>query len=902
MAPRTDEPWHALAGEEVLRRLATSRRGLAPEEARRRLARYGPNRLPEPPPPSPLARFLRQFHDLLIYLLLLAAAITLLLGELVDTAVILAVVLVNAAIGFWQEGRAERAMAAIRRLLAQQALVVRGGHRLPVAAEELVPGDLVVVTAGDRVPADLRLLEAAGLEADESVLTGESVPVAKTAEPVRAEAPLAERRSMLHAGTLITRGRGLGVVVATGPTTEVGRIGRLLEHIQPQPTPLARRFRRFSRRLTGWILALAGATLALGVLVHGRDPGETFMAAVGLAVAAIPEGLPAIVSITMAIGVERMARRRAIVRRLPVIETLGSVDVVCSDKTGTFTKNEMTVEAVALAERVYTVTGSGYAPHGEFRLDGAAADPADHPALLELLEAAVHCSDAELRAEDGSWRVEGDPTEGALLVAALKAGLEPARLRAEVRRLDEIPFDPERRFMAVLVEDRAGRRFIHLKGAPERLLALCRAQRDAAGGTLPLETELWVARMEQLAARGDRLLAVASCEVGPEVVRLPPPERLGDGFVLLGIVGLLDPPRPEAITAVAACQRAGIRVKMITGDHAATARAIARRLGLANPDTVLTGPELDRLDDDALAARVAQVDVFARTTPEHKLRLVELLQRQGHVVAMTGDGVNDAPALRRADVGIAMGRRGSEAAKEAADMVLADDDFATIAAAIAEGRTVYDNIRKAVAWILPTNGAESLVVFLAVAAALVLPLSPVQVLWVNTVTTITLALAFAFEPPEPDVMARPPRRSDEPFLAPELVRRLVLVSVLGTVATFAAFELFARSGASLAEARTAAVHTLVAVEAFYLFAARRITEPALAPGAVASAGPAALAFALVVGAQLLFTYGGPLTAALDAAPVGTAAWGLALVAGGLVLLVVEGDKWWHRRRMAASAR
>ncbi len=900
MAPRGEFPWHACTVEEVLARLEAGPDGLSGEEAKRRLAHFGPNRLPEPPRPSPFRRFVRQFHDVLIYMLLAAAAVTLALGEGVDTLVILAVVVANALIGFWQEGRAERAMEAIRRLLAQRALVVRDGHRRTAPAEELVPGDVVLVTAGDRVPADLRLMEAAGLEVDESPLTGESVPVRKDPEPVRPDAPLAERRDMLYSGTLVTRGRGRGVVVATGRATEVGRIGGLLERIAPTPTPLARRFARFSRYLTLGILLLAAATLAAGVLLHGRPLGEAFMAAVALAVAAIPEGLPAIVTITMAIGVERMARRRAIVRRMPAIETLGSVDVICSDKTGTFTRNEMTVEAVVLARGLVTVTGEGYAPHGEFLADGRPLAPERDATLRELLTAAVLCSDAELRVRDGEWTVEGDPTEGALLAAALKAGLEPRRLRADLRRLDEIPFDPERRFMAVLVEDRDGRRFVHVKGALEALLAMCAAQRTEDGGEAPLDLDVWVARMEQLAARGDRVLAVASREVEAGTGRLPPPGELDGRLVLLGLVGLLDPPRPEAVAAVATCRAAGIRVKMITGDHAATARTVAERLGLAETATVLTGADLDRLSDAELADRLERVDVFARTTPEHKLRLVTLLQRRGHVVAMTGDGVNDAPALRRADVGIAMGRRGTEAAKEAADIVLADDDFATIAAAVEQGRLVYDNIRKAVAWILPTNGAESLVVFAAMSLGLVLPLSPVQVLWVNTVTTVTLALALAFEGPEPDVMARPPRRPDEPFLSTVLLQRLLLVSLLGSGATFAVFEWYGAAGAGLAEARTAAVHALVACEAFYLFAARRFADPAFARPALATIRPALVSFLLVWLAQLAFTYGGPLARALDAAPVGPGAWAAATAAGLVVLAAVEVEKWLRRRRAGPS--
>jgi len=901
MAPRGETGlWHALSVEEVLRALGTDRaRGLSADGARRRLEHHGPNRLPEPPRPSALVRFLRQFHDILIYVLLVAAAVTLMLGEVVDTAVILAVVLVNAIVGFWQEGRAEQAMDAIRRLLAARALVLRDGHRVEVPAEELVPGDVVFLAAGDRVPADARLIEAVRLEVDESVLTGESVPVSKGVDPVRSDAPLAERRSMVYSGTLVTRGRGVAVVVATGTATEVGRIGGMLERIRPQPTPLARRLEHFSRWLTVWILLVAAATLALGLL-RQRDAMESFMAAVSLAVAAIPEGLPAIVTITLAIGVERMARRNAIVRRMPAIETLGSVDVICSDKTGTFTKNEMTAEAVALAHGVYAITGSGYAPHGEFVADGRPVDPRADPVLERLLVASVLCNESRLRSLDGEWTVEGDPTEGALLVAALKAGLDVDALRTGWRRIDEIPFDSELRFMAVLVEERGGRRFVFVKGALERLLSLCTGQATPEGER-PLDAEYWIARMEQLAGNGDRVLAVAAREVDPAVTELPSPDRWSLPLSLLGLVGLLDPPRPEAIEAVAACRTAGIRVKMITGDHAATARAIAARLGLAHPSVVLTGFDLDRLSGEELGLRAEEVDVFARTAPEHKLRLVEALQRRGHVVAMTGDGVNDAPALRRADVGVAMGRKGTEAAREAAEIVLADDNFATIAAAVAEGRTVYDNIRKAIAWILPTNAAESLVVLAAMAFGLTLPLSPVQVLWVNTITAITLALPFPFEAPEQDVMSRPPRRADEPFLSRLLVWRMALIGLLGGALTFFAFDLFERAGASLAEARTVAVNALVACEAFYLFAACRLGEAAFSRTALATVRPALIGFMLVWLFQLAFTYLAWFNEALDSAPIGPAGWAVAVGAGIVVLAVAEADKWLQRRLVAGAA-
>jgi len=882
-------PWHALDAAAVLHRLEADEDGLSAEEARRRLAIHGPNRLPEPERPSALRRFLLQFHNVLIYVLLVAGTITLFLGHFVDSAVICGVVVINALIGFAQEGRAERAMEAVRALLAPQAMVVRDGHRVVVPAEELVPGDIVVVQAGDRVPADLRLLRARSLQAMEAVLTGESLPVEKLPDPVPADAPLGDRGCMLFSGTLVTRGQGIGVVVATGRDTEIGRIGVLLETVEPRTTPLLRQFARFARLLTVWILALAGTTMAFGMLVHGLPLDEMFLAAVAIAVAAIPEGLPAIVTITLAIGVERMARRNAIVRRLPAVETLGSVGVICSDKTGTFTKNEMTVESVALPLRFFEVTGSGYEPHGEFRSDGAAVDPDTVPRLVELLRAGLLCNDAAVEARNGTWIAHGDPMEAALVVAAMKAGLDPDLERRSRTRVDEIPFDSAHRFMATLHHDHEGNAVVLVKGAPERLFTMCDAQVGPDGRPQPLDVDYWVARMEQIAGRGARVLAFAvkRMEPGRTTVTFADVEQ---GLVLLGLVGLLDPPRPEAIAAVARCREAGIRVKMITGDHAATARAVAERLGLENTGAVLTGADLDRLSPEELEGRAEEVDIFARTAPEHKLRLVEALQRRDRIVAMTGDGVNDAPALRRADVGIAMGRKGSDAAKEAAEVVLADDNFASIAHAVEEGRTVYDNLQKAILFILPTNAAEALTAVTAVALGLVLPMSPVQILWVNLITAVTLALALAFEAPEPDVMRRPPRDPREALLSGLLLVRLVYVSAASLVATFGVFWWLESSGASLEEARTAAVGTLVAAEMWYLFGSRRFRDAAFSRRSREGMRPALIATGLVLLAQFAFTHLPPMQVLFRTHDLDAVTWLVVLLAGTLPLLAVEAEK------------
>ena len=847
---------HALPVDQLYRDLSSGPRGLGEDEARRRLERLGPNRLPAVRGPGPLRRFLAQFDNVLIYVLLAAAVVTAALAHWVDTAVILGVVVINAVLGFLQEGKAERALDAIRDMLSPQAVAVRGGQRLTVPAEELVPGDLVFLQSGDRVPADLRLVYVRGLQVQEAALTGESLPVEKRTEPVPIEASLGDRTSMAYSGTLVTHGQGTGIVVATGPATEIGRISGLLAQVEPLTTPLLRQMARFARWLTGAILALAALTLAFGVLVQGYGLGEMFLAAVALAVAAIPEGLPAILTITLAIGVERMAGRNAIIRRLPAVETLGSITVICSDKTGTLTKNEMTAQAVAITEHLFEVSGVGYDPHGAFSLadrDPAAVDPEGHPLLMAVIRAGVLCNEATLRRAEGAWVVDGDPTEGALLTAGLKAGLDLEFEREAYPRTDTIPFESEHRFMATLHHDHEGRAFIYVKGAPERLLGMCARERTAHRGDRPLDVLYWHRRVEELAARGQRILAVATKAVAADHRELKFAD-VEDGLTLLGLFGLIDPPREEAIAAIAACQSAGIRVKMITGDHGITARAIAGQLGLANDRDVITGPELAGLSEDELRRLAPQVDVFARASPEDKLRLVEALQADGAVVAMTGDGVNDAPALKRADVGVAMGQKGTEAAKEAAEMVLADDNFASIVHAVEEGRTVYDNLKKSILFMLPTNGGEALTVVAAIMFGGVLPITPVQILWVNMVTTITLSVALAFERAEPDIMRRPPRDPAEPLLSRFLAWRIAFVSALFLAGIYGLF-LWARSrGLSIEEGRTLAVNALVAMEVFYLFNIRYLGMPSLTLEGVVGTRAVLIAVGAVTALQFLFTY------------------------------------------------
>ncbi|MGZ3217812.1 cation-translocating P-type ATPase [Paracoccus sp. T5] len=861
-------PSWAMPADEVLEALDTTPAGLAPAEAAVRLERHGPNRLPEPTRPSALARLARQFANLMIVVLILAAVIMALLGHWVDTGVILAVVIVNTVIGFVQEGRAEQALEALRDMLAPRASVLRGGQRQEVDAAELVPGDVVLIEAGDRVPADLRLIEMANLTAEEAMLTGESLPVRKALAPVAAEAPLGDRNPMAFSGTMIAEGTGTGVVTATGAATQIGRISDMMSSVEVLTTPLIAQMSRFAKVLTGFVLSVAALVLAFTTLARDTPFAEGFIVVVGLIVAAIPEGLPAALTITLAIGVQRMAARNAIIRRLPSIETLGAVSVICSDKTGTLTRNEMVVTRIATAEGDAEVGGAGYAPEGDITGAGGAA-------LRVLGRIAAHCNTAHLR-HAGTWRVEGDPMEGALLALAGKLDT-PWQDRPAPQAT--IPFDARYRYMAVLQDG-----MILLKGAPEAVLARCDGALGAAG---PLDRALWEERAASIAADGMRVLALArKPHDGPALDHAD----VEGGLILVGLVGLIDPPRSEAITAVADCRRAGIAVKMITGDHAGTAAAIGRQIGLARPDRVLTGAQIDDLDDEALIGAAAGTDIFARTSPAHKLRLVMALQAPGAVVAMTGDGVNDAPALKRADAGIAMGQKGSQAAREASDLVLADDNFASIAEAVRQGRTVYANLKKVITFLLPVNGGESMSLIIAVLFGLVLPITPLQILWVNMLSSVALAMALAFEPPEKGVMARPPRPASAPIMSRFVLWRVMLVSVLFTIGIFGQFEMALALGADLDVARTMAVNTLVAMEVFYLFSVRyRYGASATAEGTRGT--PAVLiALAVVLALQALLTYAPPLHALFETAALSL--WQLAscAAAGVLLLAVLDVDK------------
>lgn len=880
---------HAAAVEATLTALDATPKGLSQDEAEFRREKFGANSLPEPPRRNAVLRFLAHFHHVLIYVLLGAAVITAGLGHFIDTGVIVAVVIANAVIGFIQEGRAEQAMEAIRQMLAPHTSVLREGRRRSLDSALVVPGDIVLLEPGEKVPADLRLIQADGLRIDEAILTGESVPVDKATDPVAADAALGDRFCMAFSGTLVVGGLGRGVVVATGAASEIGRISGMLSGVETLTTPLVRQMDGFARWLTILILLIAAVLLVFGYFVEHRPFSELFMAVVGLSVAAIPEGLPAVLTITLAIGVKAMARRNAIVRRLPAIETLGSVSVICTDKTGTLTRNEMMVVSVAAGRDVFSVDGDGYAPIGEIRLGDAITSAREHGFLDELAQAAALCNDSALHERQGAWAVEGDPMEGALL--ALSGKLRRAGLTAFSgwTRTDVIPFDARHRYMATLHHDHEGSAFVYVKGAPEQVVAMCSIQRNASGGSDPLDDAYWRGMAESIAARGQRVLAFATLPVQPDHTVLEVAD-LHDRLILIGLVGLIDPPRPEAIAAVAECHVAGIRVKMITGDHAGTAAAIGRQIGLRNSDKVLTGADLDTMNDGTLAAIALDTDIFARTSPEHKLRLVTALQSRGLTVAMTGDGVNDAPALKRADAGIAMGRKGSEAAKEASELVLADDNFASIVAAVREGRTVYDNLKKVISWTLPTNAGEALTIIVALLFGMGLPVTAVQILWINLITGITLGIALAFEPTEANTMRRPPRPRDAPLLDAGLVWHIVFVSVLFLGGVFGIYAYAIDRGYSAELARSMALNTLVVLEIFHLFFIRNIYGSSLTWGTVRGTDVVWGTVIAITGAQIAVTYLPPLQRVFGTQSISLFDGAVIVAVGAMFFAIVEIEK------------
>ncbi|NOQ81664.1 MAG: HAD-IC family P-type ATPase [Methylophaga sp.] len=881
--------WHAIAQSEVIEALRSSSTGLTKSEAAERLRKNGPNLLPEAKTRGPLKRFFAQCHNVLIYVLMAAACITALLGHWIDSGVIFAVVLINAVIGFIQEGKAEDALRAIKQMLSSQALVMRDGKRITIPAEDLVVGDIVFLQSGDKVPADCRLLKTKNLQIQEATLTGESIPVEKSEKVVGEDAVLGDRYSMAFSSTLVTYGQGTGIVVATAAETEIGRISTLLSQVETLTTPLLRQMADFGRLLTGIIVVIAALTLVFGVFVHGNTLSDMFMAAVGLAVAAIPEGLPAIMTITLAIGVQKMAKRRAIIRLLPAVETLGAVTVICTDKTGTLTRNEMTVTNVATAGGgLFDISGEGYDPHGNFTCNDNEIDFAQHPVLMELMRSALLCNDAILKLQNEQWLLQGNPTEGALLTLGMKAGLEVDFEHEAWPRTDIIPFESQHQFMATLHHDHTGQGVSYIKGAPERIFTMCDFQRVGLEDEA-IDLNYWHKQIDLMARRGQRVLAIACKKSTSEHHELNFTD-IDNGLTLLGIVGMIDPPRQEAIIAVKQCQSAGIKVKMITGDHGVTAMAIGDQMNIGDGQTVLTGHEIQSMTDEELRAVVNDIDIFARSSPEHKLRLVQALQSLGHVVAMTGDGVNDAPALKRADVGTAMGLNGTEVAKDAAEMVLADDRFSSIVDAVEEGRTVYDNLKKAILFILPTNGGEALIIIAAILMGTMLPITPVQILWVNMITAVTLALALAFEPAESNVMLRPPRNPKEPLLTPLFLWRITFVSLILMVGTFGLFSWQQAQGATIEYARTVAVNTLVMFEIFYLFNSRYISDSVLSKQGLLGNRYALFATACLLLFQMAFTYFTPMQTLFGTTGLEWKTWLVITLVSSSVLFLVELEK------------
>ena len=889
-----DNAWHAIDQSEVLSQLASSQDGLSANEAHERLIQNGPNVLPESKTRGPLIRLLAQCHNVLIYVLLAAACITALLAHWIDTGVIIGVVVINAIIGFVQEGKAEDALRAIKQMLSSQALVMRDGKRITVPAEDLVVGDIVLLQSGDKVPADIRLLTTKNLQIQEACLTGESMPVEKSAKTIADDAVLGDRTSMAFSSTLVCYGQGSGVVVTTAGDTEIGRISALLAHVQTITTPLLRKMAEFGRLLTGIIVVIATLTMVFGVLVHGHSVPDMFLAAVGLAVAAIPEGLPAIMTITLAIGVQRMAKRQAIIRLLPAVESLGAVTVICTDKTGTLTRNEMTVtDVVTAGGGLFDITGVGYDPHGDFLLEGKEIDFIDHPVLMELMRSALLCNDAVLKKKKGDWVLQGGPTEGALLTLGMKAGLSPEFEHEAWPRTDIIPFESQHQFMATLHHDHAGHGVSYIKGAPERIFAMCDYQRNGLHDEA-IDLSYWHTQMEALARRGQRVLAIASKKTPPDHHNLTFSD-IEQNLTLLGIVGIIDPPREEAVTAVKQCQSAGIMVKMITGDHAVTAVAIGKKMDIGDGQRVLSGHEIEVMSDEELCQVVNDVAIFARSSPEHKLRLVQALQANGHVVAMTGDGVNDAPALKRADIGTAMGKNGTEVAKDAAEMVLADDRFSSIVDAVEQGRTVYDNLKKAILFILPTNGGEALILIAAILMGKMLPITPVQILWVNMITAVTLALSLAFEPPENNVMLRSPRDPKSPILSSLFLWRIAFVSLILLVGTFGLFVWQQAQGVTIEYARTVAVNTLVMFEIFYLFNSRYISEPVLNKNGLLGNRYVLFAVGILLLFQMAFTYLSTMQALFGTTGLEWMTWVIIVLISCSVLFLVELEKYVVRR-------
>lgn len=892
--------WHAQELEQILDVLGASPEGLTLNEAAARLERFGPNVLQQAERESPLTLIWRQINSPLIYVLLASAFIAVAMGKFLDGMVVLGVVVLNAIVGFIQEYKAGRAIEALSALVPEFCSIIRNGVRTSAPAADVVPGDIVALDAGDKVPADVRLISTHNLFVDESALTGESVPVEKECRAVESAAPVAERVNMSYSGTLVTYGAGKGVVVATGGKTELGRISSMLKEATEIATPLTIALSKVSSLISLAIVVISVVMLILG-LIRGYSLIDSLLAAITLAVAAIPEGLPSIITIALAIGVKRMARRHAIIRHLPAVETLGSTTVICSDKTGTLTKNEMTVKEIWAAGTSFEITGTGYSFAGAVKKDSGVLSKIP-PEIYELLLGGALCNDAAIaKTENGDYQLAGDPTEGALVACAEKVGLKVDEVRQSFPRKDTLPFESERKFMATLHERASGNNVLFLKGAPEVVLQRCGRQTGASEFDLT-EVEK---QIERLAGQGMRVLAIASYVSALDSAEQAVAEA-GRDFCLLGLQGLIDPPRPEAVAAIKACRDAGITVKMITGDHLGTAKAIGRELGLEQAEEGVAGAALDALSDEDLRLLASKTSIFARVAPEHKLRLVRALQANGEIVAMTGDGVNDAPALKQANIGVAMGIAGTAVSKQSADIVLTDDNFSSIAAAVEEGRRVYDNLIKSLAFVLPTNLGEAMIVIVAimffpiVRGEILMPIMPVQILWVNLVATVALALPLGFEAMEPNIMKRPPRAPGEPLLSRFVVFRTLVVTALITIGGVGLFlyEYYNQGGGATAikEAQTMAVTTVVLMQIFYLLNCRSLRDSVLEIG-IFSNPSVYYGIILLIILQAGFIYLPFMNVLFGSAPLDLDAWAKATGASLIVLPVISVEKWWRKHRL-----
>lgn len=899
--------WHTIPSKDALRYLETDgEKGLDRFAVKKRQNHFGQNVISTQKKQHPFYLFIRQFHQSLVYILIAAGAVTLFLQEWVEATFIFGVVIVNAVISFLQEYKAVTAMAALAETMKAEATVIRAGKQERIDAKDLVPGDLVRLQGGDKVPADLRMIEIHDLRIDESALTGESIPVDKQAEQMEhgLGLALADRVNMAYASTLATYGRGVGLVVAIGDKTEVGRISRLVAGATEIQTPLTRKIAQFSRYLLVAILVLAALTFTVG-LSRGEPFFDMFLAAVALAVGAIPEGMPAAITIMLAIGVSRMAKRNSIIRKLPAVETLGGTTIICSDKTGTLTKNQMTVQEIHTIDGRYTLSGTGYTPEGAVQpASPEKPDDENSRALAQCLACGILCNDSRLLQKPGNWEIDGDPTEGALIVSAAKAGMGHDEMQTACPREDELPFDSGRQYMATLNRDTASDKHrIYAKGSVESILGQCTAAMTATGEIIPLDRETVFAAAGDMAARGLRVLAFAQSERLGENAAEGMPNKIRD-LVFLGLQAMMDPPRDNSAAAIDTCHRAGISVKMITGDHALTAGAIAGRLGMINDAAddsshTRTGEQLAAMSDEELMVAAEESTVFARVSPEQKLHLVEALQANAHVVAMTGDGVNDAPALRQADIGVAMGKNGTEVAKEASDMVLLNDNFATIVSAVEEGRGVFDNLIKFIVWTLPTNLGEGLVILAAVVFGVTLPILPIQILWINMSTALLLGMMLAFEPREPDIMTRAPRDPGLPILDTQMIFRIFFVGILMLIGGFGLFELAEWRGFAVERARTIAVNVFIFIEIFYLFNCRSLKQSVFRIGFFSNP----LAFAgvgVMIALQMVYTYFPPANRVFQSAPISLGDWVSILVFSAVVFGLVEAVKARLRKKNARA--